>query len=184
MINKVISTLKSYCQDYKKIENYDKAIADKENIWHCHHKLEIGSNGERVLHKDLIRQGLYYNRPASELIFLTNSEHKRLHQSGKKISDETKRKISEYRSGKQMSEETKRKISESMRGKKRQTRSEEWKRKISESKKGKKLQPFSEEHKRKISEANSGKTFSKETRMKISLAKKAYWEKKKMMTRK
>ena len=64
-----------------------------------------------------------------------------------------------------------------MRGKKRPTRSEEWKRKISESKKGKKLQPFSEEHKRKISEANRGKTFSKETRMKMSLTKKEYWEK-------
>ena len=85
MINKVISVLKMYCQDYKSIENYDKAIADKENIWHCHHRFEIGSNGERVSHKDLIRQGLYYNRPSSELIFLTNSEHKRLHKSGKKL---------------------------------------------------------------------------------------------------
>ena len=183
MINKVISTLKSYCQDYTKIENYDKAVADKENMWHCHHRLEIGSNGERISHKDLIRQGLYYNRPASELIFLTNSEHKRLHQSGKKLSDETKIKISKYRSGKQMSEEQKRKISESMRGKKRPPRSEEWKMKISLAKHGKKIPTFSEEHKRKISEANKGKTRSEETRRKISSARKAYLEKK-MMTRK
>lgn len=174
--------MKRYCKDYTKIENYDNAIADKENIWHCHHKLEIGSNGERISHKDLIKQGLYYNRPSSELIFLTNIEHKRIHQSGKKLSEETKIKISKYRSGKQMSEEQKKKISESLKGKKRPPRSEEWKRKISESKKGKKLPHFSEEHRRKISEANSGKTFSEETRMKISLAKKAYWEKKKMMT--
>ena len=25
------------CEDASNIENYDKAIADKENIWHCHH---------------------------------------------------------------------------------------------------------------------------------------------------
>ena len=136
MISKDISTLKKYCNDYTKIENYEKAVSDKENIWHCHHILEIGSNGERISHKDLIKQCLYYNRPASELIFLTNSEHKRLHQSGKIFSEETKRKISEYRSGKQMSEEQKRKISESMRGKKRPPRSEEWSRKISLAKHG------------------------------------------------
>lgn len=151
-------------------------------MWHCHHRLEISSNGERISHKDLIKQGLYYNRHASELIFLTNIEHKRLHQSGKKLSDETKIKISKYRSGKQMSEKQKRKISESMRGKKRPPRSKEWKRKIYEAKKWKKLPPFSEEHRRKISEANRGKTFSEETRMKISFARKAYLEMKKMMT--
>ena len=161
MINE--QNAKSYCsEDISLIENYHKAIADKDKMWHCHHRLEISSNGERISHKDLIKQGLYYNRPASELIFLTNIEHKRLHQSGKKLSDETKIKISKYRSGKQMSEKQKRKISESMRGKKRPPRSEEWK--------------------RKISEANCGKTFSEETRMKISFARKAYLEMKKMMT--
>ena len=25
------------CADYTKIENYDKAIADKEQMWDCHH---------------------------------------------------------------------------------------------------------------------------------------------------
>lgn len=69
------------CEDASNIENYDKAIADKENIWHCHHRLELTITGGVVdcSVQDLIGWGLYYNRPASELIFLTHSEHKGLH---------------------------------------------------------------------------------------------------------
>lgn len=34
------------CEDFSLIENYDKAVADKEQVWHCHHRLEICENGE------------------------------------------------------------------------------------------------------------------------------------------
>ena len=69
---------KSYCkEDISLIENYDKAIADKRWVWHCHHRRET------IFSKsDLIEIGEYYNRPACELIFLTKSEHMRLHKIG------------------------------------------------------------------------------------------------------
>ena len=74
---------KSYCkEDISLIENYDKAINDKEHIWDCHHKLEIGE-GYTNSTEDLKMMNLYFNRPANELIFLTKKEHARLHLSCK-----------------------------------------------------------------------------------------------------
>lgn len=29
-----------YCSDYKSIENYEKAVEDKTQIWEVHHRLE------------------------------------------------------------------------------------------------------------------------------------------------
>ena len=76
--------------------------------------------------------------------------------SGFTVSDETKRKISEWNKGKKLSNETKIKISDAQKGEKHymygKHLSEEHKRKISKGKKGKK---HSEEAKNKISEANS-----------------------------
>lgn len=78
MINE--ARLRKYCCDnISLIENYNEAVNDTTQRWQCHHKLEI------TLHKtrqELIEMGLYYNRPASELIFLTHSEHSALHMSG------------------------------------------------------------------------------------------------------
>ncbi len=82
--------------------------------------------------------------------------------SGRKCTEESKRKISESNKGKKRSEETKRKVSESKKGEKR---SEEFKRNLSKFWKGK---PLSEEHKRKISEAKKGKTYSEEAKRKMS----------------
>ena len=94
-------------------------------------------------------------------------------QKGQKVSEETKRKISEALKGKTLSEEHKRKISEAHKGK---TFSEEHKRKISEAQKGEKHyfygKTHTEEHKRKISEAHKGKTLSEESKRKISEAHK------------
>ena len=83
-------------------------------------------------------------------------------EKGKKISEETKRKLSEAHKGRQFSEETKRKLSEANKGKKS---SEDKKQKISEANKGRKL---SEEHKKKISETKKGKEHSEEHNKKIS----------------
>lgn len=74
--------VRKYCyEDISKIENYDKAIADKIQTWHCHHRLEIMMNCGI---KELKNNGYYYNRPANELIFLTKQEHMSLHAHNKK----------------------------------------------------------------------------------------------------
>ena len=124
MINEGV---KKYCKDdISLIENYDKAVKDKEQTWDCHHRREM-----TISKKELIELGEYYNRPASELIFLTKAEHNTLHTKGKIFTEEHKRKISESLKGKHRSEETKRKMSEA-----KKNMSEETKRKISEAKVG------------------------------------------------
>ena len=82
MISKLI---RKFCKNPEKIENYDKAISDTTQTWHCHHRLELyTSSGERRLKdlycRELIALGMYYDRPPEELIFLTQSDHVSLHQ--------------------------------------------------------------------------------------------------------
>ena len=141
-----------YCKDFENIENYQKAKADNFKGWHCHHRLEThNSDGERRLvdidQKELIALGMYYHRPANELIFLTSREHNAF-KKGKKLSDECKKKIGEALKGenngmygKRHSEETKNKIREAMKGKntwaKGRHLSEETKKKIGASSIGK-----------------------------------------------
>lgn len=92
-------SVKKYCkEDPSLIENYDKAIADTTQIWECHHRLEI-QDGEFIPLNTLIYKGLYYNRPASELIFLTTSEHLSIHNKNKKASLITKEKMSKLKKG-------------------------------------------------------------------------------------
>jgi hypothetical protein len=95
----------AFCrEDLNLIENYDKAIADTTQTWHCHHRDEI-----RVLPSGMIvrrsaeelqENGRYYNCPANELIFLPRNEHFKihgLHQQkvyGRKHTAETKTKMS------------------------------------------------------------------------------------------
>lgn len=74
MITKSYEVLCS--EDPSLIENYYKAIDDQEQTWIIHHRLEIDKN---LTAKQLKKQNLYYNRPASELIYLTSSEHIKLH---------------------------------------------------------------------------------------------------------
>lgn len=128
-----------FCRHPELIENYDKAIADTNQAWTCHHRLEThNSDGERRLvdisKKELIALDMYWDRPPEELIFLTRAEHVGLHNKGKKLSEEYKRKISEANKGRKMSDEFRKRCSEHRKGK---PRSEETKRKISEAKKGK-----------------------------------------------
>ena len=95
------------------------------------------------------------NNSLSNLVYLTHSEHAKIHNKiGKKLSDETKRKLSYSHKGKKLSDETKKKMSASRKNHpmyKNKDRND----KISNSKKGHKV---SEETKRKISEAKKGKT--------------------------
>lgn len=91
------STVKKFCKVFTKIENYDKAVTDTTQTWYCHHRMELISTGAvcDASMQDLKDWGIYYNRPADELIFLTRSEHQALHQKGKRFSEEHRRKMSE-----------------------------------------------------------------------------------------
>lgn len=82
-----LKRVKRFCKgDYTKIENYDKAIADDTQTWHCHHRDEIRTLPSGMIiyrsKNELIENGRYYGCPANELIFLTRSEHRRLHTIG------------------------------------------------------------------------------------------------------
>ena len=112
-----LKNVKKFCKDdISLIENYDKAIADKTQVWQCHHRRET------IFSKsDLIEIGEYYNRPACELIFLTPANHRRLHNlgkpsgmNGKHLSEESRKKIGAARKGKSLSAETRQKLSETI----------------------------------------------------------------------
>ena len=147
---------KQYCKDYENIENYEKAKKDNFKGWCCHHRLETHtSDGERrlvdITVSELLALDMYYNRPSSELIFLTRSEHKSLH----KPSDEAKKKIADARKGKKSSVESRRKNSEAQKGK---HLSEETKKKIADARKGK---PKSVETRKKMGAAKKGNSYAK-----------------------
>lgn len=146
MINEIQA--QKYCRDdLSKIENYDKAIADTTQTWHLHHRLELTLDGEFALTPEQLKlHDMYYNRPYYELIFLTRTEHRRLHMEGnnnpfygKHLSEDTRRKLSESKKGnnnpfygKHHTAESRRKISEATKN-----ISDETRRKLSESKNGK-----------------------------------------------
>lgn len=149
--------IKYICSEYWNIENYDKAIND-DKMWECHHRLEVSEDGLHTIYskKELRNKGLMFNRPADELIFLTKSEHLKLHnntiEARQKSSENGKGKHNNNKDhnpfyGKKHTEETRKKISEACGG---------------------------ENH------PNYGKRLSEETRKKMSDAMKAYYAKKKM----
>ena len=82
---------------------------------------------------------MYYNRPSSELIFLTVKEHNAFNK-GRKHSEESKNKMREakkgqtpWNKGKHLSDETKNKLREAKKGK---HHSDETRKKMREAKKG------------------------------------------------
>ena len=103
MINE--TQVRRYCrEDLSLIENYEEAVKSKEP-YHCHHRYEL-NDGIVLSVNDLKNMGLYYKRPASELIFLKRIDHKHLHTIGsahpfygKYCSEKTKEKIRKSTSG-------------------------------------------------------------------------------------
>ena len=50
-------------------------------MWDVHHRRECDAEGRTLFtKKQLIEMGLYFNRPAEELIFVTRSMHWKLHR--------------------------------------------------------------------------------------------------------
>ena len=50
-------------------------------MWDIHHRKECDDEGRTLFtRKQLIEMNLYFNRPASELIFVTRSMHSKLHR--------------------------------------------------------------------------------------------------------
>ena len=139
---------KRFCKEPEKIENYEKAKQDNFKGWHCHHRLETHTpDGKRrevdIPMEELKALGLYYNRPASELIFLTSREHNAF-KKGKKFSEEHKKKMGETKKGNKyalghlVSEETRKRIGAASKGRR-----------------------HTEETRRKLSIVNKGNTYAK-----------------------
>ena len=129
------------CEDISLIENYDKAIADKTQTWVCHHRREIIENKRAKQLKD---ENVYWRVSASELIFMTLSEHMRIHNTGKYSwcfgKPSWNKGLPPWNKGKPCSKKTKRKISKALKGKaspmKGKHQTDEAKKKVSMATKG------------------------------------------------
>lgn len=145
------------CEDMSLIENYDKAIKDETQVWDCHHRKETDENLTR---SQLIKMGLYYKRPANELIYITHADHIALHHIGKKRPIEVVMKVAESNRGQKRTPEQIRNISQAHLGIEPPNKgvygvfhhTEESRDKISKSLTGRKL---SEEHKAKLRKPKS-----------------------------
>ena len=92
------ANVKKYCaEDISLIENYKEAVSSKE-LYHCHHRLEIQDDGQTYSVRQLKEKGLYYNRPASELIFLSKDEHFQLHM---KYTEKYRNIVEKYKKAKE-----------------------------------------------------------------------------------
>ena len=189
------------CENVSKIENFEKAMNDKE-MWHCHHRLEThDENGNEreysISVKTLKEQGLYFNRPANELIFLRMSEHRSLHNRIQASSHsaylkkyyedhpELRKQKSEKMKELAKNPEYLKKISDGV--KRHHKEHPETREKISQARKGRKYTEaeckahkaswearkgthLSEEAKKKISKGNKGKIRDEECKKKLSEA--------------
>ena len=90
MSNNKKQNWKRYCKDrIELVQNFYQAKADGFEGWCIHHRLEIQQD-KIVSRQQLIDQDLYYRRPASELVFMTNGEHMKLHNSHKHTKQHNK----------------------------------------------------------------------------------------------
>lgn len=98
MINE--KQVRKYCKgNITKIENYDEAMSDTLQVWHCHHKFGLTKSAE-----ELQRDNAYFDCVPEELIFLRGGKHSSLHathrsaKTRKKLSDAAKRQKGRTRS--------------------------------------------------------------------------------------
>ena len=98
------------CESLDEIENYIAAKEDNFQGWDIHHRGETLPCGKFSV-DDLKKFGLYWNRPASELIWLRHDEHIAMHSAGNSHAKGNK----QPNKGMHLSEETRHKISSSVR---------------------------------------------------------------------
>ena len=134
-----IGSANEFCKDdITKIENYEQALNDKERTWDIHHRLELTLDGEFAhTPKELERLGMYRNRPYFELIFLTRSEHKKLHNNTKKHKEKASKSMKKVKH----TNEWNKNVSKALKGK---SKTKEHIENISKALKGKRLKVHSE----------------------------------------
>ena len=124
-MNRFERTDRNYTSEWYNVENYEKAKADNFEGWICHHRLEThNSDGERrtvdLSREELLALSMYFDRHASELIFLTRGEHMRIHQIGKFRDADTwkviREKVSKALKGKHQSKDAIAKSAEARKG--------------------------------------------------------------------
>lgn len=104
----------NYCTDITKVENYDIAVSSDKK-YELHHRLETHtSDGElrkaNLSIDELKALDMYFHRPPEELIFLTISEHRKLHNIFKENPmkrPEVRAKVAKKAKGRKVSQETK-----------------------------------------------------------------------------
>lgn len=82
------SHVRRYCHegDIPLIEGYAEAVASDE-LYVIHHRNEIQPDGVRCTIKWLKEHHLYWGRPYWELIFMKDTEHRKLHKNDYHESD-------------------------------------------------------------------------------------------------
>lgn len=78
------------CEDISMIRGYERAVNDNTQMYDLHH-LE----GVFYTSDELKKMGRYYKQPAMALIFLTKSEHQKIHGVFRDTSMQTRKKLSE-----------------------------------------------------------------------------------------
>jgi hypothetical protein len=106
MVNELYAN--AFCSDdIRNIENYDIAVADTVECWVCHHRKEIQED-RLISSAELQELGLYYHRPASELIFMRRGDHSRLHNCNR--PDDLKERLRSSHKGLKRTELTKQRM--------------------------------------------------------------------------
>lgn len=75
------TTLKKYCKNYNKIENYYDALTSSDK-WVCHHK-----KGLYLDRTSLLYNKEYYDLPYEDLVFLPLHIHTQIHTIFKQYSE-------------------------------------------------------------------------------------------------
>lgn len=182
-----------WCQNKKGYWRNNKYGLQHIYIWQQAHQATIDTPDDVIHHLDENSS----NNAIENLQLMTREDHTRLHSTGKKHSEGTKRKMStsatgnKYNLGHKASEETRQKISAAHMGNKYwvgKHHSEETKQKMSTSGKGRAMSNESKEKNRiahlgkitsdetksKLSKIFKGRKVSEETRAKMSEARKRY----------
>ena len=77
------------CEDIRLIRGYERAVNDTTQLYELHHLEGVFYSVD-----EMKRLGKYFKQPAEALIFLTRSEHKKIHYAFNPVSDERKDRIS------------------------------------------------------------------------------------------